>query len=236
MPEVTESVAGGEGRVSNTAELFVALRAGDTAAVVRMLEQEPALAQARNEQDISAVLMACYMGRTGIRDLLIEKGAHLELHEAAAAGSLPRVIELVERQPGLAKSYSPDGFPVMALAAAFGHEDVARYLHGKGAEINAVATNGTGYNALTGAVAGSHASLAKWLVENGADVNYRYAKGHSPLLEASANGKLEIVRMLVEHGADPHMRTDLGKDGLNFAQERGHQEVAAYLQSIGLTA
>ena len=111
-----------------------------------------------------------------------------------------------------------------------------RYLHGNGAEINAVTTNGTGYNALTGAVASSHAALAKWLVENGADVNYRYAKGHSPLLEAAANGKLEIVKMLVEHGADPQMRTDGGKNALNFAEERGHKEVAEYLRGLGLTA
>jgi ankyrin repeat protein len=201
-----------------------------------MLELEPALVQARNEQGISAVLMACYMGQKEIRDLLIEKGAHLELHEAAAAGNLPRVRELVEENSQLAKSYSPDGFPVMALAAAFGHEDVARYLRGKGAEINAVATNGTGYTALTGAVAGSHASLAKWLAENGADVNYRYAEGHSPLLEAAANGKLEIVKMLVAHGADVQMRTEGGKNALNFAQERGHQKVADYLQQLGLTA
>jgi len=107
--------------VSNAADLFVALRAGDTAAVARILEEQPALAQARNEQGISAVLMACYMGRKEIRDLLIEKGAHLELHEAAAAGNLPRVRELVEANLQLAKSYSPDGFPVLALAAAFGH-------------------------------------------------------------------------------------------------------------------
>jgi ankyrin repeat protein len=233
-PEVADSVVGREGWVSNAADLFVALRASDTAAVARMLEQEPGLAQARNEQGISAVLMACYMGRKEIRDLLIEKGAHLELHEAAAAGNLPRVKELVEANLQLAKSYSPDGFPVLALAAAFGHEEVVRYLHGNGAKIDAVATNGTGYNALTGAVASSHASLAKWLVENGADVNYRYAKGHSPLLEAAANGKLEIVRMLVEHGADPHMRTDGGKNALNFAEERGHQDVADYLREIGL--
>ena len=110
-----------EGWVSNAADLFVALRAGDTAAVARILEEQPALAQARNEQGISAVLMACYMGRKEIRDLLIEKGAHLELHEAAAAGNLPRVRELVEANLQLAKSYSPDGFPVLALAAAFGH-------------------------------------------------------------------------------------------------------------------
>lgn len=230
------SDAGLEGSVSNAADLFTALRAGDIAAVAKMIEAQPALAQARNEQGISAVLMACYMGRKQIRDLLIEKGTSLELHEAAAAGHLPRVKELVAGNPERAQSYSPDGFPVMALAAAFGHEDIARYLHGEGAEINAAATNGTGYTALTGAVAGSHASLAKWLVENGADVNYRYAQGHSPLLEAAANGKLEIVKMLVAHGADAHVRTEGGKNALNFAQERGHQELAGYLRGLGLTA
>ena len=93
------------------------------------------------------------MGRKEIRDLLLEKGPTLALHEAAAAGNLSRVKEIVEEKPELAKGYSPDGFPVVALAAAFGQEDVARYLHGKGADINAIATNGTGYTALTGAVA-----------------------------------------------------------------------------------
>ena len=41
-----------------------------------------------------------------------EKGATLESHEAVAAGNLNRVKQLVEADPGLAKSYSPDGFPV----------------------------------------------------------------------------------------------------------------------------
>jgi len=179
------------------------------------------------------VLMACYMGRKEIRDLLLEKGATLQLHEAAAAGNLSRVKKIVEEKPDLAKGYSPDGFPVMALAAAFGHEDVARYLHGQGADINAAATNGTGYTALTGAVAGSHGSIAKWLAENGANVNYRYAKGHSPLLEAAANGRLDIVRTLAAHGADLHARTDAGKNALNFAEERGHKEVAEFLAGQG---
>src|SRR5258708_24115172 len=161
--------AGWEVPVSNTVDLFAAVRAGDAVSVARMVEQEPALLQARNEQGVSAVLMACYTGRREIRDLLIDRGAILQLHEAAAAGSLSRVKELVEGKTDLAKSYSPDGFPVLALAAAFGHEDVVRYLHGVGADVNAVATNGTGYTALTGAVASSHSSLAKWLPENGAD-------------------------------------------------------------------
>jgi uncharacterized protein len=214
-------------------DLFDAIRTGDVAKVRDVLNADAALVDARNAQGQSAVLMACYTGRKEIRDLLLEKGATLQLHEAAAAGNLGRVKKIVEEKPDLAKGYSPDGFPVMALAAAFGHEDVARYLHGQGADINAAATNGTGYTALTGAVAGSHDSIAKWLAENGANVNYRYAKGHSPLLEAAANGRLDIVRTLAAHGADLHARTDAGKNALNFAEERGHKEVAEFLVGQG---
>jgi uncharacterized protein len=216
--------------------LFESIRTGDAGKVRELVGANANLVNARNPQMQSAVLMSCYQGRKEIRDLLIEKGATLEPHEAVAAGNLNRVKQLVEADPGLATSYSPDGFPLLALAAAFGHEEVARYLHGKGADLNAVATNGTGYSALTGAVASGHASIALWLAENGADVNYRYAKGYSPLLTAAANGHLEIVKMLLAHRADLHTRTDDGKNALNFAQERGHNEVAKYLRELGLTS
>ena len=215
---------------------FAAVQAGDTAEVARLLAEEPALLEAKNEQGASAVLMACYTGRKEIRDLLVEKGARLALHEAAAAGKLSRVEELVEANPAAATGHSPDGFPLLALAAAFGHEEVARYLHRKGADVNALATNGSGYTALTGAVASGHRAVAEWLVENGGDVNYRYAKGYSALLTAAANGHLDIVKMLLAHGADLNARTDDGKNALNFAEQRGHQDVAAHLRAVGLTA
>ena len=217
------------------AELFESIRTGDTENVRSLCAANSEIVNARNVRGQSAVLLACYTGRKEIRDVLVENGATLELHEAAAAGNLARVKEIVGANPELAKSYSPDGFPVLALAAAFGHEDVAQYLHSQGADINSIATNGTAYTGLTGAVASGHASIAQWLAENGADVNHRYAKGHSPLLEAVANGRLDIVKILVEHGADPHARTDDGKTALAFAQERGHREVAKYLHELGLT-
>jgi ankyrin repeat protein len=220
----------------NQANFFAAVEAGNLAEVSRLLEAEPALLDAKNERGATAVLTACYTGRNEIRDYLIAKGARLELEEAAAAGQLLRVKELVEAEPAAARSYSPDGFPIMALAAAFGHEEVVRYMLSKGADVNAVATNGSGYTALTGAVASGHAAIAKWLAENGADVNYRYARGYSPLLTAAANGHLEIVKMLVASGADPDARTDDGKNALAFAAERKHEEVAEYLRGQGLAS
>jgi len=219
-----------------TTLFFEKLRAGDTAGVAGCLQQDPGLAQAKNEQGVSAVLLACYLSRKEIRDLLLQHGAKLELHEAVAAGQLEKVKESIEKDNAAAEGFSPDGFPLVALAAAFGHEAVARYLHEMGADINTVATNGTGYTALTGAVASGHASIMKWLVERGANVNYRYGKGYSPLLTAAANGHLEIVKTLLAHGADLHARMDDGKNALNFAEERGHAAVAEYLRGLGLSA
>src|SRR5438094_1408025 len=215
--------------MSSTAKFFQFIQTRDTAAAKRMLAAEPELAGARNEKGQSALLLTAYSGNKELCDVLMACGVPLELHEAAALGRLERVKQLVEEMPAEAKTYSPDGFPVFALAAVFGHRDVAEYLLAKGAEVNAAATNGTGYNALTGAVASGHTSIVAWLLENGADPNYRYAAGYSPLITAAANGHLAIVSMLLGNGADLHAQTNDGKTALSFALERGHAAVAEFL-------
>ena len=219
--------------MDKAAELFAAIRAGDAAAVRAQLDADPGLATAKNEQGQSPVLSAVYSGRTEIRDLLIARGTPLAFHEAAATGQFDHVKQLVEKNPALAKGYSPDGFPVFALAAVFGHLPVVRYLFEKGADVNAAATNGTGYNALTGAVTGGHQDIATWLLENGANANYRYGPGYSPLLAAAANGHLEIVKTLLQHGADVHAQANDGKTAVAIAEERKHPEIAAFLRTRG---
>jgi len=214
-------------------DLFAAIRGGDAVAVRTLLDAEPGLTTAKNEQGQSPVLAAVYSGRSEIRDLLIARGATLAFHEAAAAGKLERVKELTQNNPELATSHSPDGFPVFALAAAFGHLPVVRYLFEKGANVNAAATNGTGYSALTGAVTSGHKEIAIWLLENGADANYRYGPGYTPLLAAAANGHLEIVRTLLDHGSDLHAKANDGKSALAIAEERKHPEIAAFLRNRG---
>ena len=212
---------------------FQAIQAGDAGKVKALLDSNASLATAKNEKGQSALLMAVYSGRKEIRDLLLARGFELELDEAAAAGQLERVKQIVGQNPELAKSYSPDGFPVFALPAVFGHLEVAEYLLGKGADVNAAATNGTGYNALTGAVASGHTAIVGCLLENGADPNYRYGAGYSPLLTAAANGHLGIVSILLASSADLHAKTSDGKTALSFAQERGHAEVSEFLRSHG---
>ncbi len=219
--------------MSDVTSFFQAVQSGDAGKVKALLNSNASLATAKNEKGQSAVLLAVYSGRNELRDLLLGRGITLELHEAAAAGQLARVKQIVDTDPALANSFSPDGFPVFALAAVFGHREVAEYLFAKGANVNAAATNGTGYNALTGAVASGHAAIVKWLLEQDAEANYRYGPGHSPLLEAAANGHMEIVKMLLDHGADLHQKNNDGKTALAFAEERGHSKVAEFLRSRG---
>lgn len=214
---------------------FDAIRCGDAGAVKALLNQDASLLSAKNQQSQGPVLFAIYNRQNEIRDLLLSHGAVLELHEAAASGNLARVKALVEGDSSLAKSYSPDGFPVLALAAVFGHLEVAKYLRAKGGDLNAVATNGSGYTALTGAVASGHTGVVKWLLESGVSPNYSYANGYTPLLTAAANGHLEILKALLAHGADLHAKTVDGKSALAYAQERGHKDVATYLQQQGLS-
>lgn len=217
--------------MSDHKALFDAIRAGDLAAVKSFVEADASLASARNDSGVSGVLTAVYMGRAEIRDFLVASGALLELPEAAAMGDLARVRELIEKNPAQANAFSPDGFPVVALAAFLGHLEVVQYLAAHGADINAVATNGSGYNALTGAVTSGHVAVVQWLLEHGADANYRYSAGYSPLLTAAANGRLDIAKLLLAHGADPNATTSDGKSALSLANERSHPEVAVLFQA-----
>jgi ankyrin repeat protein len=210
---------------------FEAIRSGDLAAVKSLVGADASLASARNDSGVSGVLTAVYTVRREIRDFLIASGAVLELHDAAAVGNLARVRELIEKNHAQANSVSPDGFPVVALAAFLGHREIVEYLAAHGADINAVATNGSGYNALTGAVTSGHAAVVQWLLEHGANPNYRYSAGHSPLLTAAANGRLDIAKLLLAHGADLHATTNDGKSALDLAIERNHPQVAALFQA-----
>jgi len=75
------------------------------------------------------------------------------------------------------------------------------------------------------------AAVVQWLLEHGANANYRYSAGYSPLLTAAANGRLDIAKLLLAHGADPQATTNDGKSALSLSTERNHPEVAALFQA-----
>ncbi len=58
-----------------------------------------------------------------------------------------------------------------------------------------------GYTPLHLASMVGNKELARFLIDNGADVNARDFEGYSPLVRANANGNDEIAKMLTDKGA-----------------------------------
>jgi ankyrin repeat protein len=204
-------------------ELFAAIRAGDAERVRELVDAQPELAAARGEDGVSAVLQAAYHGHTEIVDALLDANPALDVFDAAGVGRTRGLEELLDADAELVRSWSPDGFTPLHLAAFFGHEDAARALLERGADPNVVARHETIRVApLHSAAAGAHAAIVRLLLDAGADPNARQPGGFAPLHAAAQNDDRESARALLERGADPVARTDDGKTPADVADEAGH--------------
>lgn len=214
-------------------ELLAAIKDDDAARVRALLDATPAPLRIHNESGVSAVLLALYYGRGAIAAMLVAHWTPLDAFEAAAFGDGARVRELVAETPALAEAYSPDGFPLLSLAATFGHAGIVEFLLSKGADANAVARSPTGYTALTGAVSHRRNDVIALLLGHGARAAHRYGPGWSPLHEAAMYGDVEVVTWLLEHGADLNARNDDGQTPLGLALHAGKEQAAELLRARG---
>ncbi len=220
--------------MSHTSDFLAAIQAGDSAKVTQLLEAEPALVNATNQNGLSAVLTAAYYQEPAIARRLVQRGAQLTVFEACAVGELPRVTALVEQQPGLVNAYAPDGFQPLGLAAFFGHGDVVEFLLKNGAEVNSPSRNKMRVMPLHSAIANKRIDIVKRLLDHGADVNTPQADDFTPLHEAAQNGMLEVTQWLLERGANVNARlSSSGKTPLALAIEHEHKEVAELLKERG---
>src|SRR5450830_339631 len=105
--------------------LAAAIRKGNTRAVETLLDADPALVNARRPDGSSFVLYAVYCGHARLVDVFRERGRAIDLFEATAAGDAPAARAFLAADPGAAKAFSPDGFPVLGLAVFFGHATLA---------------------------------------------------------------------------------------------------------------
>jgi len=212
--------------------LAALLQKKDFIAVESLITQTPQLLDQLNERGQSGFMQILYSFQTGLIEKAIVLKTNYTLHEAAAAGILTKVKELVRQHPTQINAYSSDGFTAISLAAFLGKQEVVAYLIEQEANPNQAANNVSQVNALHAAVACNHLAIAQLLLENGADANQPQMQGITAIHSAAHRGNLALVKLLVQHRADWLTKTDEDKTALDFAKEGKHLEVIDYLQCL----
>jgi len=219
------------------AEFLEAVKEGDAARVRQMLDANPALAGTCAESGESAVLLSVYYGKDEVRELLLSRGAPLNVFEAAAAGVRETVAARIKEDAGRVRAFSHDGFTPLHLAAFFGRIPVVELLLSAGAPVNEVSQNASALRPLHSAVAHRQPQaaleIARALIAAGADVNATQHGGWTPLHAAALHGNLALVRLLLEAGAKASAKNDTGQTPAALAKTKSHKDVIAVLAARG---
>jgi ankyrin repeat protein len=186
-----------------SAELIAAISAGDAARVRELVEADATLAGCRNDDGISARMLALYRGDVDMLEALVDAGPDLDLFEAAGLGVDERVEELLDHDAALVNAKAADGFTALHFAAFFSHPGAARILVERGADVGAVADNPMRVQPLHSAAAASCREVVELLLERGADPNAEQEGGHTALDAARENGDDELAETLIRAGATP---------------------------------
>ena len=217
-------------------ELIAAVKAGDAARVAQLVGAEPALSSARDEDGVSALMLARYRVDRAVTDALLLGDPELDVYEAATLGYVDRLRERLDEDPSRVSTRSTDGFTALHFAAFFGKPEAARILLEAGAPVDACAENEIRAQPLHSAAAGRHLEVCRLLLAAGADVNARQAGGYTPLHAAAQNGDPEMVELFLSARADPTATTDAGETPAATAEAAGHQDVARRLREVAATA
>ena len=92
-------------------------------------------------------------------------------------------------------------------------------------------SNGDGTTPLIMAALGGQFEVAKYLVENKANVNAMSRDRNAVIHSAAFLGRLEIVRLLVEHGANVHVKNGDGATAVQIASQE-FSEVADFMKMV----
>ena len=185
------------------ATIFESIKAGDIDAVRAAVKDDPSVAAARDDDGRSAVRAALYVHNQDIADILLEAKPELDAFDAAAAGDVDRLTELLDADPELINAWSEDGYTPLHFAAFFDRGKAVRLLLDRGADVGAVSRNDMQVQPLHSAVAANSRDVAAALLTAGADPNAKQQGGFTPLMGAEENeAEGDMVRLLMDHGAE----------------------------------
>lgn len=115
----------------------------------------------------------------------------------------------------------------LADAAKLGDVQRMTQLVAAGARINADVE----HSALVWAANEGHLEAARWLLDNGSDVDPRAPDKWTPLMSAASKGNLSIVQLLIDRGANPQRKYTDGKTAIDKARDNNRADIVAVLKN-----
>jgi ankyrin repeat protein/beta-lactamase regulating signal transducer with metallopeptidase domain len=232
------------------------------AGIVKDLLDAGADINTKDGKGYTPLYWAAFSSEKEVFDLILSRGDWPDtIHLAAYKGDLDRVRTRIEDGTDVDVK---DAFDCTLLhwAVLADSPDVAAFLIGKGADVNA--KHGRGYTPLMSARllpvvellvangADIHArlggqgptklhmactagdkDLVEFVLRQGADVNLKLRDGRTPLMQAAREGHTDIVKLLIAHSAVVNVSDNRGRTALALAEQRNHTEIVELLKKHG---
>ncbi len=187
---------------------------------------------ARNEEGLTALFVACYAQNFAVVQTLISRGANVNatcqdgwtpLMAACMRGNLTIAKALLEAGADVKAENNETGCCALMFATQVGNLELVRELAPR-ASINRQSKDG--WTVVMLATQNNCLDVVSYLVKDcGADVNLSDARGYTPLHYASQEGLLEMTDLLLRFGANPALADTNGVTPLHWA---------VYLKSLPL--
>lgn len=159
----------------------------------RTLDDNPDLVEAEASWNELPIQAAAQMGNRAIMELLLERGAHLDAHSAAALGDASLVRRFLDVDTAAAVGGGVHGLPALYFAAVGGSIPVAELLLAAGAPIDA---DPGGNGPLHGAALVGNLEMVRWLLAHGADRHAPGYEGKTALDLARQGRHLQVAAVL----------------------------------------
>jgi len=192
-------------RVADVARVFEAAEKGEPETATELLTATPALAEARNGDGRTPLMVAAANGHAQTTAAFAKAGSSMELGDEE-------------------KLYT-----ALHWAAAGNHQQTADALLDLGADINA-RSGSNGYTPLHVAAEHGYPILVKHLIDRGAQVNLSDNYGNTPLLTAACWGHEETAKALLDAGADVSVVNSARQTASGCARIGGHEGLAKVLK------
>ncbi|KAG8595948.1 hypothetical protein GDO81_001679 [Engystomops pustulosus] len=188
-----------------------------------------------NKHGTPPLLIAAGCGNIQMLELLIKRGAHIDVQDKAGSNALywasrhghVETLKFLHQKRCPLDIKDKSGETALHVAARYGHLEVIQYLCSIGS--NPDIQDKEEETPLHCAAWHGYYPVARALCQAGCNVNIRNREGETPLLTASARGYHDIVECLTEHGAVLDATDKDGHIALHLAVRRCQMEVVKTL-------